>query len=73
MMTFEELQTETDFLTVKEHSLTVSQNDSTAVPPLKAPKAPIFIFMPHFEHNNYDIFVPEGKNKVLIFKKILKS
>ncbi|VDK84606.1 unnamed protein product [Litomosoides sigmodontis] len=30
----------------------------------KATKAPpTFIFTPHFEHNNYVIYVPEGKNK----------
>ncbi|MCP9266464.1 BMA-CDH-10 [Dirofilaria immitis] len=26
-------------------------------------KMPVFIFVPHFEHNSYEIFIPEGKNK----------
>lgn len=35
----------------------------------RKPKAPVFIFMPHFEHNSYEIYVPEGKNKVSQFLK----
>lgn len=31
----------------------------------KKPEVPsVFIFTPHFEHNSYEIYVPEGKNKV---------
>lgn len=30
----------------------------------KKPKASGFTFMPHFEHSSYEIYVPEGKNKV---------
>ncbi|VBB25312.1 unnamed protein product, partial [Acanthocheilonema viteae] len=31
--------------------------------PTRKPEAPVFIFIPHFEHNSYEIYVPEGKNK----------
>ncbi|VDO36600.1 unnamed protein product [Onchocerca flexuosa] len=59
-----ELHVQPNFVALEEQS--ISTWNGSIIQPEEAtrkPKAPVFIFMPHFEHNSYEIYVPEGKNK----------
>ncbi|VDN82127.1 unnamed protein product [Brugia pahangi] len=56
---------EPNFIALEEQSLSILNESSInqSEEATRKPKAPVFIFMPHFERNNYEIYVPEGKSK----------
>uniref|UniRef100_A0A1I8EMH9 Cadherin domain-containing protein n=1 Tax=Wuchereria bancrofti TaxID=6293 RepID=A0A1I8EMH9_WUCBA len=60
-----EFPVQPNFIALEEQSVSILNKSSInqSEQATKKPKAPVFIFMPHFEHNNYEIYVPEGKNK----------
>ncbi|CAG9529900.1 unnamed protein product [Cercopithifilaria johnstoni] len=58
-----EFHMQPNFIASEEQPVPV-WNSSTIQPErTMKPKAPVFIFIPHFEHSSYEIYVPEGKNK----------
>uniref|UniRef100_A0A0R3S1B5 IgGFc_binding domain-containing protein n=1 Tax=Elaeophora elaphi TaxID=1147741 RepID=A0A0R3S1B5_9BILA len=62
-MTDNEFHVQPNFIASEEQSVSI-WNESTIQPEKATRKpAPVFILMPHFEHNSYEIYVPEGKNK----------
>ncbi|VDK78031.1 unnamed protein product [Onchocerca ochengi] len=61
-----------NFIALEDQSVS-TWNGSTIQPEeaTRKPETPVFIFMPHFEQNNYEIYVPEGKNKNSIIVAII--